>query len=427
MPPAAGLRTTNASAIAIFMVKRPIRWEWDQGRQSYTNDFTTFVGLARGLFEVRGQPVNKQAGVDALRPALQLSSGQQFKPVDDQYPLWRNYGRIFKSLLLASEDPHRSLVTTDVCNYLAANNFQDKPWSVDEFLTFLAPRYYQPSPSRAYAPNAPKVFPICALLRYLAINEEITLDEIFDLLIGNGVEGNEPTGFYKALNPSKYSPANDEKRQVREFVEYVAQLSFVSFEQGVLSMNPAILAPEARDIVFKLATPDKGPFHLESADEIVRLGRLAQPSALIPQQHLFQAQPAVPPEIIEREFLEGSSKARTHLIRERDPKIRRAFFANAAGTVDCEVCNLKPGIRYPWTAGQQNKKSLIEIHHVLPLSSKAHSGSTDLADLHALCPSCHRAIHRFYSIWLKRNSVDDFKSKKIAKRVFDEARALHQP
>ena len=73
--------------------------------------------------------------------------------------------------------------------------------------------------------------------------------------------------------------------------------------------------------------------------------------------------------------------------------------------------------RYPWT------DFLLDIHHISPLSSTVaiSSHGTSIADIVGLCPSCHRAVHVYYKMWLKANNQTDFVSKAEAHDVYLQA------
>lgn len=45
-----------------------------------------------------------------------------------------------------------------------------------------------------------------------------------------------------------------------------------------------------------------------------------------------------------------------------------------------------------------------------------------LDDLVAVCPTCHRGIHRYYDRWLKDNGKKDFLDAEEARSVYEEAK-----
>lgn len=83
----------------------------------------------------------------------------------------------------------------------------------------------------------------------------------------------------------------------------------------------------------------------------------------------------------------------------------------------CDACKNNIKCKYPWT------DYMLDLHHLLPLSSVVRTleSGTALTDMVGLCPSCHRAIHLYYSKWLKANSLEDFRSKKEAMEVYLDA------
>ena len=76
---------------------------------------------------------------------------------------------------------------------------------------------------------------------------------------------------------------------------------------------------------------------------------------------------------------------------------------------------------YPWT------DRLLEVHHLLPLCSgaRASKDGTLLEDLLANCPSCHRAVHRYYDKWLVEENRVDFADAREAREVYRDAKREH--
>lgn len=89
------------------------------------------------------------------------------------------------------------------------------------------------------------------------------------------------------------------------------------------------------------------------------------------------------------EAREGNHVLREHLVRERDPTLVRKFKA-ALEEPRCEACSLLLSEIYGDLA-----KNYIEAHHRKPLALDS-SQPTRLEDLAALCPNCHRIIHKNY-------------------------------
>tara|TARA_Y100000780_G_C13426763_1_gene317938 strand:+ start:139 stop:300 length:162 start_codon:yes stop_codon:yes gene_type:complete len=47
-----------------------------------------------------------------------------------------------------------------------------------------------------------------------------------------------------------------------------------------------------------------------------------------------------------------------------------------------------------------------------------------LNDLVAVCPTCHRAVHRYYDCWLKEQGKKDFLDAEQARAVYEKAKKL---
>lgn len=90
----------------------------------------------------------------------------------------------------------------------------------------------------------------------------------------------------------------------------------------------------------------------------------------------------------EIEAAEGRRRLRVHLSRERSKKLIDAFKASLASFA-CEACGTDMGERYG-SLGE----GYIEAHHRVPVASLKDGEKTKLSDLAALCPNCHRMIHR---------------------------------
>ena len=85
---------------------------------------------------------------------------------------------------------------------------------------------------------------------------------------------------------------------------------------------------------------------------------------------------------------EGRRRLRVHLARERSRTLIKAFKASL-DSFACEACGTDMGERYgPLGEGY------IEAHHRIPVASLKAGETTRLSDLAALCPNCHRMIHR---------------------------------
>ena len=91
-------------------------------------------------------------------------------------------------------------------------------------------------------------------------------------------------------------------------------------------------------------------------------------------------------EFLDEPLVEGAIKLSVINRRERNPR-NRLLCIRLHGEV-CKACGLDPYERY----GECG--SIIEVHHLEPLSSLASPKPYDPAtDLVPLCPNCHRAVH----------------------------------
>lgn len=87
---------------------------------------------------------------------------------------------------------------------------------------------------------------------------------------------------------------------------------------------------------------------------------------------------------------EGRLVPKSHLVRERDPKLIAKFKASLANP-RCEVCSMNFTEVYGALGADY-----IEAHHKTPVALMEEGAKTTLDDLAALCPNCHRIIHKNY-------------------------------
>lgn len=97
---------------------------------------------------------------------------------------------------------------------------------------------------------------------------------------------------------------------------------------------------------------------------------------------------AVTEERLDYEAFEGTQIPKSHLVRERDPKLVAAFKATLAEP-HCEAC----GMNFEEFYGPIGA-SYIEAHHKTPVALIANGTKTTIEDLAALCANCHRMIHK---------------------------------
>jgi len=87
---------------------------------------------------------------------------------------------------------------------------------------------------------------------------------------------------------------------------------------------------------------------------------------------------------------EGGLSVRTHIYRERNSAAAKKLKKKAleAKCVTCSGCKINYYDVYGNLA-----ISLIECHHLIPLSSAKHTGTTKSSELALLCANCHRLVH----------------------------------
>ncbi|MBL0923660.1 MAG: HNH endonuclease [Sphingomonadaceae bacterium] len=95
---------------------------------------------------------------------------------------------------------------------------------------------------------------------------------------------------------------------------------------------------------------------------------------------------------------EGALVLKLHYTRERDPKLVSKFKAGL-NDPNCEAC----GFNFKEAYGDLGA-GYIEAHHKRLVASLTEGSTTRLSDLAALCPNCHRIIHKNYPM-----SVEELK------------------
>ncbi len=375
-----------------------MRWRWDQGRLEYFR-FDNVVRIAETLAKLDGAPLN--VGEDPLRGPLVEHTGLEFKP--DHYRVWRNYARVFRCALLATDIDHR-LAVTSLCRKLADPSSGVTP---DEYLNFVFSRFALPFPAfDDYNASVPPVHPFSAIAKFAVARGDsgVSLRDVFSFVIGNGCMGMEDLSWYQTLAATGRSPEGDEERQVREMLVFMGQSSFLKWFDGRLYVDTSDLGA-----VLKATSPAPRPTRKAvPEEEFFSIAESGSASSLRKLDTELNDR-----EILSASFREGGRTFRTHGKIERSPLVRRRFFEIHPEAV-CDACRVDVRHRYPWT------DNILELHHLLPLSSTILVGgtTTSLEDMVALCPNCHKSIHIYYRQKLKDWGVEDFGSKKMAADVY---------
>lgn len=89
---------------------------------------------------------------------------------------------------------------------------------------------------------------------------------------------------------------------------------------------------------------------------------------------------------------EGEKKFVLHQSIERDRKLRDQkinLFLEKHGKLFCELCGFRFVEKYPFL-----KRDVIEVHHIVPLSTLSKTTLVTPDDLMLLCANCHLAVHQ---------------------------------
>lgn len=394
-----------------------IDWRWDQGRILYFQ-FDVLKEIARVLVRYSGKNINDNQIASDLKQDLIASSGLPFLP--ENYKVNRNYSRVFQCALLATtRGRHGELIISDICRELAYENSRFE--SADDYLFEVINRFRFPFPAfQEYRNVETCIYPFCAIIKLLIAKKmkgeepSLTIQEISEYIIGNQCTGLEDIDFYKNLHPTSYSLIGDSIRQVREMVVFIGQLSFLKIYDRRIFLD--ILGEEdAKVLLTQLIKPIQKEQYVDKVEEFLSLTSIKQ-SIIIPGQASLVSTSGISlpnTDISDIEFVEGRRKRVHHLRIERSPILRKIYIQLHPDPI-CDACKSNIKERYPWT------DYMLDLHHLLPLSSVVRTleTGTSLSDMVGLCPSCHRAIHSYYSKWLKENSIEDFRSKKEAMDVY---------
>jgi hypothetical protein len=369
----------------------------------------TLTQAARVLVQFDGQGIS--ASRVSMRKALVAATGQPFLPDDAEYPVWRNYARIFEAAQLATKIDE-CLRVTDVCRKLAVPG----DMSADDYLLHVTRTCIMPNPAFDDYDGTVRTYPATAVIRLLMAapryqQDGLSSKDVVAVLAGNEIVGTESVTTFAALRPTRCTPIGDEDRQVREFLRFLSQLSFLHFEKGCLwYLGPAMGSPDWTAL-WEAVAPRATTLTDDASEGVLALGSLdGRPPLTLP---------IVTSDPVEQKFIEGSRVQRTHVAVERNPALRRQFLRKSTRPIECDVCEMIPDEKYPWT------RDMVELHHLLPLTSsvRVEGAHTSLKDLVPVCPSCHRAVHIFYVGWLRDEGRRDFASKSEAVSVYEAAKS----
>ena len=377
-------------------------WRFDQGRIEYFQ-FDEIRKIAKFAVANDLQAIKHKPLIDA--------TGLPFRPVRDEYLPWRNYGRVFKTAMLVASIGDVA-VPTKVAELLAA----DGSVTSDDYFHFLAQAFTDPHPSfQDWSPTDAPRFPLLFTIKFLLAravvgNPIVTYPEIVGAYEKSGFSGDEDQTAFLGLAKKAWD-STGEQRQARESIQVICQISYLSATATYVTVS---LDDDDALGIFESLQPIRGKQRPGNEEEILRLAELYE-CAVAGLDLDFSK--TVLDEVVEAGFAEGTRVERTHIVLERNAAVRSAFFDDRP-TTTCNFCARDTASEYPWT------DRVLDIHHVLPLCSGNRSSGqgTRLDDLVAVCPTCHRAVHRYYTKWLKAAGQKDFTDAKEAKAVYDAAK-----
>ena len=388
--------------------------------------FENLRSMSRILLRKEGMSLSDSAEDAELR-ALAAESGLRFHP--EEYTVWRNYARVYKAALLATNVPKNGksniLACTGVCRELAAG----KIGTADDYLTLVMRSFYLDGPvfhASSYNPRSPRIFPFCSAIRLLIAQAGrggdapcLSPDDIKNYLFARNISGNEDWGFFQRLNARDIPWSNSyQKRQVREMLIFAGQCSFLKWDGKCLYLDmPAGASADNHKSLFAKLAPIQNRQKKTVHEEILQMGAQGGGFEIV-----------LPPKIdilIANEPLvhvkEGKRRAVNHIIVERSPKLRAMFFKKNPSAV-CDITRKPQNCGFSWA------DNLLEIHHITPLSSsvRAEQEGTSMDDLVALTPTAHKAVHEYYRQWMQKQSRRDFESRQEAQSVYNTAKREYQ-
>lgn len=386
-------------------------WNWDQGHLAY---FQYDVLREVSRFVTTHEWHRNDSYL------IRDETGLPFKAPSTHTP-WRQYARVFKTCLLISENDGVA-VPTPVAQILT----QAGAVTCDEYLHFLVEATTDPLPAlsgwKAVAEGQAVRHPLCFALKYLlakvaGLNEPITpIYEVIGAYIDSGFSGAEDDTAFLNLMPKRTAyeqiGRNADPRQARESIKFISQISYLHSDGSNIITS---LSQEDAMNIFQDIHPISGPREADGNLEIQRLAALFKDGS---DHDFFDYKNTIVSDVLESGFSEGSKVKKTHIVIERNSKLRDLFFDRKPTTV-CDACSMDTKKKYPWV------ERVLDLHHILPLSSgtrvDAKTG-TILEDLVPVCPTCHRAIHRFYDGHLKTETRRDFLNEKEARDIYAQAK-----
>lgn len=384
-------------------------WEWEQGRLEYFQfDILRKIARSGSLEDLR----------QISRLDLARMVGLPFLPDDPKYKPWRNYGRLFQIAMIAVPIGQSRSELTIIGEFLS----RDGEVTTDEYLHFLARATTDPTPALSKWDHRAKLrYPLLFALRFILTRAATgrmttTFPRVLHAYNTSRFVGNEnEADFLRIINLGNRHPTYN--RQAFESIRVLAQLSYLTAIGN--EINVSLATNDARQL-FDTLEPTQGTPLEDRAEEILRRAELF-PSLTAEHSSDNQADDIGNLEESGFVIMEGRRVRRTHLMIERNQMIRKIFFQKYPDQI-CDLCGIDTCKHYPWTS------KLLEVHHLLPLCSGARTANagTSLDDLVANCPTCHRAVHRYYDRWLSERLRVDFIDAHESRNAYEEAKLRHQ-
>jgi HNH endonuclease len=377
-------------------------WHWDQGRLEY---FEFDVLRRMSQFCVHNDLAC------ASKEELQAAIGLSFD-AGPNAP-WRNYARIFKSMFIVSSANGLAMPTPVATRLAVAGQVTS-----DEYFHFVAQATTEPSPALSwYDSKAHFRYPLLFALRYILTKvatsrgSEATFNELIGAYIVSDFRGDESQSDFISLlgRESEFAASGKGNRQPREsLLRTISQVSYLHTDND--KIEATIHRDDAHEAFEELSSIG-GPFESDSDEELRRRAAFFKDGSTL---SFFEYPQTVLSEVVQAGFREGGRVEKTHLVIERNARLRKEYFEQFDPTI-CDVCRMDTRKTYPW------KNSILDLHHKLPLASgtRIESKGTVISDLVPVCPTCHRAVHHFYGIWLKDSGKLDFDNRSQASEVYD--------
>ena len=353
-----------------------------------------------------------------FRTDIMNASGLPFAP--SSYTVKRNYKRVFECMMLATYIKQR-LIVSDIGKAIAE---QDPRMSrVDGYLFEIERRFRYPYPAFDNYNDVKSIcFPFLAILKLLfyrgmennGSSAKLSLTDVGAYLIANDVSGLEDLDFYKNLKPKDHFTfdsygSNDQKRQVREMMHFIGQHSYIDVTEGGLTLTGLT----SEDCFSAFASLQPYNTLIESRTPIDDFLKLTGYTHIAGE---FEGQSDIEEYCVQ----EGKRVFKSHFQYERNSQLRKEYIRRNPIPL-CDVCGRNMHLVYPWT------ENMLEIHHIHPLSNHSSASGehlTNINDVVGICPSCHRAIHLYYKLYLSTNNLSDFESSEKAKEIYNEAKTI---